>query len=140
MSTQFAKSSDVEWETFDGEAVVVSIDAGHVCSLNRSGTYVWECSDGKTSVQAIAEQLASEAGRDARETENEVRRFCEEMTRRGLLKPAQRATSDPSKENAPRFQAPYVAPIVQEEGPVQPGRPGPHPPGRPSPRSVSGEP
>lgn len=115
MSAQFTKANGVEWETFDSEAVLVSVEAEKAWALNRTATYVWECCDGRTTVRAIAERLASESGKSASELESEVQGFCEEMSRRGLLQPERPVTSDPSRPEAVRFQAPYVAPVIRHE-------------------------
>jgi hypothetical protein len=64
---------DVRSRLIDGEAVVLDQQASVIHQFNATASYIWECSDGQSTIADIAHQLASAfdvdpavAARDAR--------------------------------------------------------------------------
>ena len=71
----------------DGKALIVVLDGKELHTLNEVGTRVWELCDGRSSVSAIANALASEYDVTTGAALDDVERFVAELRQKGALAP-----------------------------------------------------
>ncbi|HEU4404296.1 MAG TPA: PqqD family protein [Polyangiaceae bacterium] len=82
------RAPDAVWREVDGRAAVISLDGGRIRTLNPVGTLVWSLLDGRP-VAALREALAErypEVAAD--ELARDLDAFLDDLTRRGLVRPA----------------------------------------------------
>ena len=71
----------------DGKALIVVLDGKELHTLNEVGTRVWELCDGRTSISAIANALATEYDVSTGAALDDVQRFVAELREKGALAP-----------------------------------------------------
>ncbi|RJO65891.1 MAG: PqqD family protein [Myxococcales bacterium] len=81
----------VATRTIDGQAVAVSPDDAMLHTFNEIGTLIWELADGKTSLDAIAREVADRYEIGLAQATADVASFCEELVERGILELGDRA-------------------------------------------------
>lgn len=138
MSTRYAQHPDAAWEWFRDEVVVLAPAARTVCRLNAVGAQVWACCDGRMTLDEIAQKIARRWNRSAEGVAGDVRAFCLELSRRGLLCRAGEDALRPAFVR-PAFGGPlppYVLPMIASEK----GMPEGGDRDRVKPRSVTGLP
>jgi PqqD family protein of HPr-rel-A system len=69
----------------NGELIVLDSPEGFVHHLNPSGALIWSLLDGCASIQEIAACLAEEFELDAKDIDQDVKRFIDDLERMGLL-------------------------------------------------------
>jgi hypothetical protein len=84
----FRIQEQVIHETTGGETMLVRLDSGNYYSLNRSGSFVWECIGNGMYARQIVYVLASGFGLDEKDAQGHVSAFLDELGREGLIKPA----------------------------------------------------
>jgi len=82
-----AREPAVVSKQIGGEAVLVHPVQGMIRVLNPVGARVWELADGKRSIGALATLIAAEYDAPLELVEADILGFCEDLERRGLLKP-----------------------------------------------------
>jgi len=85
-----AQTRDLAWRIIDGEAVIVSladqkVHSEELCLLNETATRIWELIDGKSTTEAIVEQLRDEYDADMKTMRSEVGRFLAEAAKSKLI-------------------------------------------------------
>jgi hypothetical protein len=80
-----AQNPRAAWRVYDHEAVIVSPDDSSLHTLNEVGTFVWQAADGATSVADIVRGLCETFDVTTARAEDDLRRFLDELTGRGLL-------------------------------------------------------
>ena len=85
----FTKNQSCASRVIDDQAVIVKVtplEGNKVFSLNRTGTLIWELTDGKTSISNIVNRLRTEFEvRDDVDLEDDVYKYLEEMRQRELI-------------------------------------------------------
>ncbi|MCY3021777.1 MAG: PqqD family protein [Planctomycetota bacterium] len=114
MAQHWTRATDVVWEEFDGEAVLVSSSAKGTWVLNPTACFVWKNFDGRTTLEAIVRHLAAAAGLEPSRVKQEVLAFCAELEREGLVSAARQAARGLAA--APPqccFAGAYVRPVIR---------------------------
>jgi hypothetical protein len=83
-------------ETSDGETMLVRLDSGNYYSLNRSGSFVWECFGNGMSQNQIEQVLSSGFGLDAKEAKEHVSSFLGELISEDLIVQSCGSCGEPS--------------------------------------------
>lgn len=133
MATVWDRAPGVVWEKFEDEVVMVDASVHKVMRLNATAAFIWKHCDGRTPLETIVEWLSAAAG-DARRARDEVRVFCEELEKLGLLRPGTHAA--PAGGSAalppPLYMLPTIILLVggirRGPGPFGPGGGGSIPP------------
>ena len=74
------------WVSVDGEVVAVDL-GGRAHVLTSTGALLWPLLDGRTTSVELAADVADVFGVEPAVADDDVRRFVEEMTGRGLIRP-----------------------------------------------------
>lgn len=82
-----AKAPTTAWRIIEGEAVILSMETKVLRGLNPLGSRVWELIDGKRSMDEIVGQIVREFDVEARQADEDVRRFVQELLDKGLVTP-----------------------------------------------------
>jgi Coenzyme PQQ synthesis protein D (PqqD) len=82
----FERAPDAVWREVDGRAAVISLDGGRIRTLNP---VVWSLLDGRP-VAALREALAERYPEvAAEELARDLDAFLDDLSRRGLVRPAE---------------------------------------------------
>jgi hypothetical protein len=68
-----------------GEMVILSADDSSVFVLNEVGTFIWESSDGRTTLDAIVERVCDEFDVDRDTARQDTAAFVDALSAAGLL-------------------------------------------------------
>lgn len=82
------RAPDAVWREIDGRAAVISLDGGRIRTLNPVGAFVWSLLDGRPVAalrEALAERYPDVA---ADELARDLDAFLDDLSRRGLVRPA----------------------------------------------------
>ena len=91
LNSIYAPSDAVVAREIEGEIIIVPISAGigdmeeELFTLNETGRSIWKELDGKKSLKAVAESLASAYEADPAEIERDVVGLVEELLKRRIL-------------------------------------------------------
>ena len=91
MNHIYVPSMDVVAREIEGEIVIVPLASGigdledELYTLNETGRAIWKRLDGKRTLHAIAEELASEFDASIEEIERDVAGLVDELIRRKML-------------------------------------------------------
>lgn len=75
-------------EITEGQAVLINLNTGVLFSLNATGTFLWERLDGRTSLDAIAADLAAVYDIESSVTGPDVLELANELLKEGLIQAA----------------------------------------------------
>ncbi len=87
----YMPSEDVVARQIEGELIIVPLVAGigdmedELYTLNDTGKAIWLRLDGQTSLQNVAQSLATEYQAETGEIEHDVVGLVDELVRRGML-------------------------------------------------------
>ena len=79
------KKKEIAWRIVDEEAVLVLPDENKVKILNRTGTFIWELIDGKTTVGEIAGRIHDRYHVDPRTSLQHTLEFMEQLKTNNLI-------------------------------------------------------
>ena len=91
MDSVYAPSDDVVAREIEGEIIIVPLVAGigdmedELFTLNETGKVIWSHLDGRKTLSALVEELASEFGAPAAEIAQDVAGFVQELVKRSML-------------------------------------------------------
>ena len=71
-------------EEFDDWAILFNPDTGKGVGLNPAGVFIWKLLDGSHTLNDILEKLRGECEDVPEEAENDLKKFVQELTERGL--------------------------------------------------------
>lgn len=130
----------VAWERFRDEVVILAASGRKIVRLNATGSWVWACCDGRTTLDELSRKIARRWDRSAEQVAGELRAFCGELAARGLLSAAPALVAIPARKTVAgplvTVAGPYVLPMVAAEKDAADGGSR----DRVSPRSVTGLP
>ena len=72
----------------DDETLLITMDEGRILSLEGTGRAVWDRIDQVADQDALVSELARLFEGTQAEIAQDVTRFCEDLARRGLIRPA----------------------------------------------------
>jgi len=61
------KAPNVAWQVYDGEAVLLDLQARGLKGLNSVGSRIWELIDGEQPLREVAKVIAKEYGQEEQE-------------------------------------------------------------------------
>lgn len=76
---------NVVYRGFPTETVVLNLDTGRYHGVDRTGARMLEALDGSSSVAEAAERLSAEWDVSREQLEGDLRSFCSELVKRGLV-------------------------------------------------------
>jgi hypothetical protein len=76
---------EVLWREIQGETLLLRLDTGRPCVLNRVGGSVWSLMDGEKSLQDIVPLVGQDYAVDRERLEADIAAFVEALQERGLL-------------------------------------------------------
>jgi hypothetical protein len=77
-------ASRVAWQSVGGQVLLVDLEKSRVLGLNPVASAIWPLL-GECDIEALARVIATRFDVAAGEAAQDIRRFAEEMTRRGYL-------------------------------------------------------
>ncbi|HEY7290135.1 MAG TPA: PqqD family protein [Vicinamibacterales bacterium] len=85
MSVFAIRSDRIAARKVGGEMVILSADDSSVFVLNEVGTFIWESSDGRTTLDAIINRMCEEFDVDRDTARQDAAAFVESLSAAGLL-------------------------------------------------------
>ncbi len=82
---RFARSAATAHRVIDGRAVVVSLDANRLVTLNPQGSHIWSLLDSPTSLEDIVASLCARFEVEPREARRDAESFLAELVAKGLV-------------------------------------------------------
>ena len=79
------KPSNIAWQVYDGEAVLLDLQARSLQGLNSIGSRIWELIEGEQPLREIAKVIATEYHREEQEVFNDIKVFVEKLIEKKLL-------------------------------------------------------
>lgn len=79
------KSPRIASRIIDGEAVVVIPEESQVNILNRTGSRIWELSDGEKNLEEIAVIISNEFEISLKKAYQDAREFVEDLMKREMV-------------------------------------------------------
>ena len=73
------------WREVDGRAVVLDPRSGQVHELNLVGTFLWQNTDGKTSLESLSTLVLENFEVDPAEASSDVQDFFSTLASHGLV-------------------------------------------------------
>lgn len=90
--------SDIHWTELDGIVVMVDERTGELHQLNPTASIVWQCLDGRSSLEEIASDIAEVAGADPEMVLSDIVALATDLDSRSVL--AGSAEPAPPVENS----------------------------------------
>lgn len=84
----FAPGDDVLMTESGGVTVLMSMDSGQFVELNDSGSAIWELTDGKRDLAAVAEALCERFDVSVEDCRLDVGEFYDRLRDEKLVRPA----------------------------------------------------
>ena len=85
-------------ETIDGEVVIINFDSGNYYSLDDTGAYIWGRFQFSPTIFDLVDACKSEYRGEAKEIEQSIKLFTEELLKEGLIV---KCDGDPSRTSTP---------------------------------------
>ncbi len=83
--TYLRRRSGLKVQSIEGEYVVEDETRGLMHQLNQTASFVWDCCDGKSTLQDIAHQVASKFEIDSERAHLDVTALTRQLDELGLL-------------------------------------------------------
>ncbi|MFC1452057.1 PqqD family protein [Verrucomicrobiota bacterium] len=115
METSLEVPENVASEVLDGEAILIHLDSGTYCSMDKVGTGIWERIAGGSSPGEIASFLTSRYDVAPDQAQRDVLDFVGRLVEEGLITvgEARPAGAPPSDMASSEPRAPYAPPELE---------------------------
>jgi hypothetical protein len=90
LDVKYRRTDHTAWRTIADETIVVDLEAAMMYGLSASAAFVWQAVESVGDLEELARLLGAKEAR-WQGVLAELRDFCEELTRLGLLRPAESA-------------------------------------------------
>lgn len=108
-----ANQQDIAAKIVDGEAILINLMSGLYYSMDKAGAFVWSLLAAGTTVDRMAEAVATRYGISQELARADLRPLVAELLAEGLVQPAEGAAADaataaPDLPSAEAYEAPRL--------------------------------
>ena len=86
--SKYRHADHVSWRKVENEAVVLDLNSSDYFSLNETGLLIWEKIGEGSTLEGLAEAVASEYDVEAKAAKADVKKLVDELVKRKLIEPA----------------------------------------------------